>query len=61
MSILNAPWLARQIEVIESSDPTLVGVSGMIVEETARQDDVRRSHPRQGCHHIHHRSRAAHD
>lgn len=41
MSILNAPWLSRQIEVIESSDPTLVGVSGMVVEETRRTLRVR--------------------
>ena len=36
MSIMHAPWLAREIHVVESRDPTLVGVTGMIVEETRR-------------------------
>ena len=34
MSIMHAPWLAREIQVIGSRDPSLVGVTGMIVEET---------------------------
>ncbi|DAC36281.1 MAG TPA: ribonuclease P protein subunit [Candidatus Thalassarchaeaceae archaeon] len=41
MSIYHTPWLARNINVIESADPTLVGVSGMIVEETRRTLRVR--------------------
>ncbi|HJM29667.1 MAG: ribonuclease P protein subunit [Candidatus Thalassarchaeaceae archaeon] len=41
MSIYHTPWLARNINVIESTDPTLVGVSGMIVEETRRTLRVR--------------------
>ncbi|MEC9477624.1 MAG: ribonuclease P protein subunit [Candidatus Thermoplasmatota archaeon] len=36
MSVIHAPWLARDIHVVESRDPTLVGVTGMIVEETRR-------------------------
>ena len=43
MSIMHAPWLAREIHVVESRDPTLVGVSGMIVEETRRTLRVRTS------------------
>jgi len=41
MSIMHAPWLAREIEVVGSRDPTLVGVTGMIVEETRRTLRVR--------------------
>ncbi len=41
MSIMHAPWLARKIEVIGSQDPSLVGVTGMIVEETRRTLRVR--------------------
>ena len=32
--IINLPWLSRKIEVTESSDPTLVGISGMVLDET---------------------------
>jgi ribonuclease P protein subunit POP4 len=38
---MHVPWLARQIEVIGSRDPSLVGVTGMIVEETRRTLRVR--------------------
>ena len=41
MSIMHAPWLAREIHDVESRDPTLVGVTGMIVEETRRTLRVR--------------------
>ena len=41
MSIMHAPWLAREIHVVESRAPTLVGVTGMIVEETRRTLRVR--------------------
>ena len=41
MSIMHAPWLAREIQVIGSRDPSLVGVIGMIVEETRRTLRVR--------------------
>ncbi len=34
--IINLPWLSRKIEVTESSDPTLVGISGMVLDETKR-------------------------
>lgn len=34
--IINLPWLTRTIEVTESSDPTLVGISGMVLDETKR-------------------------
>ena len=43
MSIYHAPWLARDISVVESHDPTLVGVTGMVVEETRRTLRVRTS------------------
>ena len=41
MSIMHAAWLAREIEVVRSRDPSLIGVSGMIVEETRRTLRVR--------------------
>ena len=41
MSIMHAPWLAREIHVVESRDTTLVVVTGMIVEETRRTLRVR--------------------
>jgi len=41
MSIYHAPWLARDISVVESHDSTLVGVTGMVVEETRRTLRVR--------------------
>ncbi len=41
MSIYHAPWLTRDIEVVASRDPTLVGVTGMVVEETRRTLRVR--------------------
>jgi RNase P/RNase MRP subunit p29 len=34
--IINLPWLSRTIEVTGSSDPTLVGISGMVLDETKR-------------------------
>tara|TARA_B100001758_G_C18002451_1_gene398748 strand:- start:72 stop:329 length:258 start_codon:yes stop_codon:yes gene_type:complete len=41
MNIMNAPWLSREILVVASPDPTLVGVNGMIVEETRRTIRIR--------------------
>lgn len=41
MSIYHLPWLARDIKVVESRDPTLVGVTGLVVEETRRTLRVR--------------------
>ena len=34
--IINLPWLSRTIEVTDSTDHTLVGISGMVVDETRR-------------------------
>ncbi len=34
--MINLPWLSRTLEVIDSTDPTLVGVSGMVMDETRR-------------------------
>ena len=41
MSIMHTAWLAREIEVVRSLDPSLMGVRGMIVEETRRTLRVR--------------------
>ena len=38
---IHMPWLARNITVLESSDPTLVGLSGTILNETRRTIYVR--------------------
>tara|TARA_A100001037_G_scaffold306752_1_gene354966 strand:- start:3662 stop:3916 length:255 start_codon:yes stop_codon:yes gene_type:complete len=35
-NIINLPWLARNLEVTQSTDPTLIGVSGMVQDETRR-------------------------
>tara|TARA_B100001123_G_C15037997_1_gene918253 strand:- start:120 stop:380 length:261 start_codon:yes stop_codon:yes gene_type:complete len=35
-SIINMPWVGRDIEVIKSFDPTYNGRKGKIVEETQR-------------------------
>ena len=34
--IINLPWLSRNLEVTDSTDPTLVGISGTVVDETRR-------------------------
>ena len=34
--ITNLPWLSRNLEVTNSTDPTLVGISGMVMDETRR-------------------------
>ena len=34
--ITNLPWISRNIQVTDSTDPTLVGMSGMVVDETMR-------------------------
>ena len=41
MNIMNAPWLSRELLVVASPDPTLVGVNGMVVKETRRTIRVR--------------------
>ena len=33
---MHMPFLARNIHVTESTDPTLVGISGQVIEETRR-------------------------
>ncbi len=33
---IHMPFISRNIQVIDSDDPTLVGVSGQIIEETRR-------------------------
>ncbi|MBP50877.1 MAG: ribonuclease P protein subunit [Candidatus Thalassarchaeaceae archaeon] len=39
--IINQPWLAHEISVTGSSDPGLVGISGMITNETRRTIRIR--------------------
>ena len=34
--IINLPWLSRNLEVIASTDPPLIGISGVVVDETKR-------------------------
>ena len=34
--IINLPWLSRRLEVTDSTDPSLVGISGIVVDETRR-------------------------
>ena len=34
--LTNLPWISRNIQVTDSTDPTLVGMSGMVVDETLR-------------------------
>ena len=34
--LINMPWVSREINVIGSTDPTLVGLSGMVIDETKR-------------------------
>ena len=34
--ITHLPWLSRNLEVTNSTDPTLVGISGMVMDETRR-------------------------
>ena len=35
-SLINMPWLSRDIEVVGSTAPTLVGISGTVLDETRR-------------------------
>ena len=41
MNIYNAPWISRQICVVGSTDSTLVGISGVVIEESRRTILVR--------------------
>ena len=34
--MINLPWLSRKLEVIDSTDPTLIGISGVVMDETKR-------------------------
>ena len=34
--MINLPWLSRNLEVIDSTDPTLIGVTGVVMDETKR-------------------------
>ena len=34
--ITNLPWIYRKIQVTDSTDPNLVGMSGMVLDETRR-------------------------
>ena len=34
--MINLPWLSRNLEVIDSTDPTLICVSGVVMDETKR-------------------------
>ncbi len=36
ISSIHMPWLSRSITVVESLDPTLVGLTGTVLEETRR-------------------------
>ncbi len=36
MSTMHMPWLSRNITVVESLDPTLVGLTGTVLDETRR-------------------------
>ena len=39
--IINLPWLSRNLEVIDSTDPTLIGISGVVTDETKRTIVIR--------------------
>ena len=36
MSSIHMPWLSRNLTVVDSLDPTLVGLTGTVLEETSR-------------------------
>ena len=42
--MINLPWLSRNLEVIDSTDPTLIGVTGVVTDETKRTIIVQTSH-----------------
>ena len=42
MNTRNVPWLGRSINVVSSSDPTLVGNNGIVVDETMRTIKIQR-------------------
>ena len=34
--LINLPWLSRTIDIIDSTDPSLVGLTGTVLDETKR-------------------------
>ena len=36
MSSIHMPWLSRNLTVVDSLDPTLVGLTGTVLQETRR-------------------------
>ena len=34
--MINLPWLSRKLEVTDSTDPPLIGISGVVMDETKR-------------------------
>ena len=40
-SIINMPWISHEIEVFDSTDPTLTGITGIVIDETRRTIAVR--------------------
>ena len=39
--MINLPWLSRKLEVTDSTDPTLIGISGVVTDETKRTIVIR--------------------
>jgi len=40
-SMINLPWISHNLTVLDSNDPSLVGVSGTVINETKRTIIVR--------------------
>ena len=40
-SIINMPWISHEKEVLGSTDPTLVGITGKVIDETRSTIAVR--------------------
>ncbi len=34
--LINLPWLSSTIDIIDSTDPSLVGLTGIVLDETKR-------------------------
>ena len=41
---IHMPWLGRRLEVVTSSDPSFIGCSGVVLEETQRTLVVQSEH-----------------
>ena len=39
--MINLPWISRTLSVVSSDDPTLIGVSGTVLDETKKTVLVR--------------------